>query len=236
MITDPLPSVIHVVVVSSWWTPFIGLIGALVGYGANIVATELQRKSDSKKATAQFKIDSDSACYRTISPLVDELARCWDLLGGGTNAGAVGEPSPQWNASAGAFEQSYYQVTFFDPTAEKLLKDMFDTTRAFWIVSQNLAMYVSYAPRFGDERKATQEERTTLTGKFRNTYAKWKTNMRDTVGMHRVESYGPITTPTPPRDPEATASVSQSPGESPVLHPKTSGDGGDSGDASTHGP
>lgn len=50
---------------------------------------------------------------------------------------------------------------------------------------------------------------------------------------HQTET---ITTPIPPRDPEATVSAPQSPGESPVLHPKTSGDDADSGDASTHGP
>ena len=235
MTAELLPSIIHVAVISPWWTPFIGLIGVLVGYGANIVTTELQRKSESKKATAQFKIDSDAACYRTISPLIDDLARCWDLLGGGPNAGAVREPSLQWSASAGAFEQTYYQVTFFDPVAESLLKNLFNITRDFWTASQNLAMYVSHAPYFGNERKALQEERIALTEDFRNTYAKWKTNMRDTVGMHRVEAYGPITTPTPPHAPAATASAPQNPGESPVPHPKTSDDDAGNGDGSTHG-
>lgn len=222
MTIDHLP-LIHVVVTSPWWTPFVGLFGGIVGFGANMAVTSLQKRSESNKARVQFKMDSDSACYRTISPRGDELARDWDLLGGGKNAGAVSPPSTEWSISAGRFEQTYYQVTFFDHEAERLLRTLFETARGFHIASTNLEENISYAPLFGDERKALQDARTALTEKFREVYKDWKINMRNTVGMHRVESYGP-TTPTLPHDPSATVSVPHNPAKSPRLPAKTSGD------------
>lgn len=214
---------IHVVVTSPWWTPFVGLFGGIIGFGANMAITALQKRSETNRARAQFNVDSDSACYRTISPLVDDLAQCWDLLGGGKNAGAVHDPSPEWHVSASRFEQAYYQVTFFDPVAEQLLKELFDTTRAFLTGTMNLNMYRSHSPMYGNEIKNQQEERTTLTEKFREIYKEWKVNMRNTVGMHRVESYGP-TTPTPPHDLSATASAPRNPGAPPQPPAKTSAD------------
>lgn len=223
-------SLIHVVVASPWWTPFVGLFGGIVGFGANMAATALQKRSENNKARAQFKGDSDSACYRTISPLVDDLARCWDLLGGGKNAGAVGDLSRDWHVSASRFEQTYYQVTFFDRLAQQLLKELFDTTRSFWASTMNLNMYRSYSPMYGNEIEKLQEERTTQTEKFREIYKAWKINMRDTVGMHRVESYGP-TTPTPPHDPSATVFALHNPAAPPPPPAKRSADGGNSDDA-----
>ena len=181
-----------------------------------MVITALQKRSEINKAYAQFQVDSDSACYRTISPLVDDLAQCWDLLGGGKNAGAVRDPSPEWHVSVGRFEQAYYQVTFFDPVAERLLKELFNTTRAFWISTVNLNMYRSHSPMYGNEIKTLQDERTDLTEKFRNIYKEWKVNMRNTVGMHRVEAYGP-TTPTLPHDLSATVSVPHNPAAPPAT-------------------
>ncbi len=41
--------------------------------------------------------------------------------------------------------------------------------------------------------------------------------MRNTVGMHRVESYSPITTPTPPHDPTTSTSAAEGSGPPPKI-------------------